>query len=33
MIKNKRTAKEDYIIKSHNIGVQINPDIIKIIDD
>lgn len=33
LVKNKYTAKEENIIKSHNIGVQINPETIKVIDD
>lgn len=33
LVKNKYTAKEENIIKSHNIGAQINPEFIKVIDD
>jgi len=33
LVKNKYTAKEENLIKSHNIKVQINPETIKVIDD
>lgn len=33
LVKYKYTAKEENIIKSHNIEVQINPETIKIIVD